>query len=58
MPPVRPTPAEVDSNYVSADELGAPVHPEHYSDEFHRLAGGSAARSACMTPRGTIERIP
>jgi integrase len=31
--------ADVDSGYVCADELGAPVHPEHYSDEFHRIAG-------------------
>lgn len=25
------------SGYVAADELGAPVHPERYSDEFTRL---------------------
>jgi integrase len=30
---------DVDSGYVCADELGAPLHPEHYSDEFHRIAG-------------------
>lgn len=25
------------SGYVVTDELGAPVHPDWYSDEFHRL---------------------
>ena len=29
---------DVDSGYVCADELGAPLHPEWYSDEFGRLA--------------------
>lgn len=28
---------EVDDGYVCADELGAPMHPERYSDEFARL---------------------
>jgi integrase len=32
-------PADVDGNYICADELGAPLHPEHYSDAFHRIAG-------------------
>lgn len=31
---------EVDDSYVCCDELGRPVHPEHYSDEFHRIAAG------------------
>jgi integrase len=26
------------SGYVVVDELGAPVHPDHYSDDFQRLA--------------------
>ena len=26
------------SGYVAADELGAPVHPEWLTDEFHRVA--------------------
>ncbi|HEV7979839.1 tyrosine-type recombinase/integrase [Amycolatopsis sp.] len=30
-------PAYVDSGYVVADELGEPVHPENYSDEFERV---------------------
>jgi integrase len=30
-------PAYANSGYVAADELGRPVHPEHYSDEFGRL---------------------
>jgi integrase len=28
---------DVDGGYVCADELGRPVHPERYSDEFGRL---------------------
>jgi integrase len=32
-------PTDVDSGYVCADELGHPVHPEWYSEEFHRIAG-------------------
>jgi integrase len=30
-------PAYANSGYVVADELGRPVHPEWYTDEFHRL---------------------
>ena len=26
---------------MAADELGAPVHPEWFSDEFHRLAAAA-----------------
>jgi integrase len=29
---------DVDNGFVCVDELGEPVHPEHYSDEFHRIA--------------------
>ena len=29
------------SGYVVADELGPPVHPEWFSDEFHRLAAAA-----------------
>jgi integrase len=29
--------AYIDRGYVAADELGEPVHPERYSDEFTRL---------------------
>ena len=29
----------MDGNYIAADELGAPLHPERYSDEFGRLCG-------------------
>jgi integrase len=31
--------ADVDAGYVCADELGEPLHPERYSDEFGRLCG-------------------
>lgn len=30
-------PAYQNSGYVCADELGRPVYPEHYSDEFGRI---------------------
>ena len=30
-------PAYANAGYVAADELGAPLHPERYSDEFARL---------------------
>lgn len=32
-------PGDVEGGYVAADELGVPLHPEWYSDEFHRIAG-------------------
>jgi integrase len=31
--------ADVDGNYIACDELGQPVHPDWYTDEFHRVAG-------------------
>jgi integrase len=30
--------------YVSADELGRPVHPEWYTDEFHRVSDRAGVR--------------
>lgn len=39
--------AYVDSGYIAIDELGRPLHPERYSDQFARLcrqAGHPAAR--------------
>jgi integrase len=30
---------DVDCNYIAADELGQPLHPERYSDKFGRLCG-------------------
>ena len=32
-------PADVDGNYIAADELGAPLHPDQLSDGFQRIAG-------------------
>jgi integrase len=32
-------PAYERTGYVAADELGRPVHPEWYTDEFHRVTG-------------------
>ena len=32
---------DVDNGYVCADELGAPLHPERYSDEFGRLCAAA-----------------
>jgi hypothetical protein len=40
---------------VITDELGTPVHPEWYSDEFGRLLRpAGCAGSRCTTPRHTI----
>jgi integrase len=30
--------------YVAADELGRPVHPEWYTDEFHRVSDRAGVR--------------
>jgi integrase len=32
------------SGYVAADELGRPVHPEWYTDEFHRVSDRAQVR--------------
>jgi integrase len=32
------------SGYVAADELGRPVHPEWYTDEFHRVSDRAKVR--------------
>ncbi len=45
--------ADVDSNYIAADEMGAPLHPEHYSDEFQRIAG-DLPRIRLHDPRGSV----
>ena len=48
---------DVDSGYVCADELGAPLHPERYSDEFGRLcaeAGLPKCRSARLQALGQL----
>ena len=37
-------PAYVASGYVVTDELGRPVHPEWFSDEFHRIARRAGVR--------------
>jgi integrase len=37
-------PAYERSGYVAADELGRPVHPEWYSDEFHRVSDRAGVR--------------
>ena len=37
-------PAYEASGYVVTDELGRPVHPEWYSDEFHRVAKRAGVR--------------
>lgn len=37
-------PAYEASGYVVTDELGRPVHPEWYSDEFHRVAQRAGVR--------------
>lgn len=37
-------PAYERTGYVAADELGQPVHPEWYTDEFHRVADRAQVR--------------
>jgi integrase len=37
-------PAYERTGYVAVDELGRPVHPEWYTDEFHRVAGRAEVR--------------
>jgi integrase len=37
-------PAYEASGYVAADELGRPVHPEWYTDEFHRVSDRAKVR--------------
>jgi integrase len=37
-------PAYEGSGYVAADELGRPVHPEWYTDEFHRVSDRAQVR--------------
>ena len=37
-------PAYEASGYVAADELGRPVHPEWYTDEFHRVTDRAEVR--------------
>jgi integrase len=37
-------PAYESSGYAAADELGRPVHPEWYTDEFHRVSDRAQVR--------------
>jgi integrase len=37
-------PAYEPSGHVAADELGRPVHPEWYTDEFHRISDRAKVR--------------
>lgn len=38
----------IDSGYVVVDELGEPVHPEWYSDEFRRLAKRAGVKTIVL----------
>jgi integrase len=50
--------AYANSGYVVADELGRPVHPEWYTDEFHRLAKAAGlARIRLHDSRSTANSI-
>jgi integrase len=40
--------AFVDSGYVVVDELGEPVHPEWYSDEFRRLSKRAGVKTIVL----------
>lgn len=47
-----------DSGYVVCDELGAPVNPEWYSDEFHRVRERAGVRRIRLhDARRTINSI-
>jgi integrase len=37
-------PAYERTGYVAADEFGRPVHPEWYTDEFHRISDRAGVR--------------
>jgi hypothetical protein len=39
--------------YVVTDQLGMPVHPEWYSDEFGRLLKAAGCAGSSCTARGT-----
>jgi hypothetical protein len=45
---------EVDGNYVASDELGQPVYPKWYSDEFHRRMAGDLPRIRLHDTRGSV----
>lgn len=50
--------AYANSGYVVADELGQPVHPEHYSDQFARLyRQAGLPRIRLHDTRGTMNTI-
>jgi hypothetical protein len=42
--------ADVDTGYVCADELGVPLHPEHYSATNFTASPGLSRASDCTTP--------
>jgi len=49
---------EVDDGYVCADELGRPMHPEHWSDEFARICREAGLRKIRLhDARHTINSI-
>ena len=45
-------PAYEASGYVVTDELGRPVHPKWYSDEFHRWRSGPGSGGSGCTSSG------
>jgi integrase len=46
------------SGYIVTDELGAPVHPDWYSDEFHRLRKRAGiARITLRNSRATANTL-
>jgi integrase len=49
---------DVDSGYIAADELGRPLHPETYSDEFARLRTAAGLPGIRLhDTRGTMNGI-
>ena len=45
--------AYTDTGWIVVDELGEPVHPGWYSDEFERCVGGLGSRGLSYTVPGT-----
>jgi integrase len=49
---IAAAPAYRASGYIVTDELGAPVHPDWYSDEFHRIAKRAGVRRITLHEGG------
>ena len=50
---IAAAPAYRASGYIVTDELGAPVHPEWFTDEFHRVRSAPGSGGSGCTSRST-----